>query len=323
MSCGTPHWTDEDYFQKAREILIAEMQKIVYHEYLPIIMGNHSMSQWDLNLQYGSTYDSSTDPTHYNSFATAAFRFGHSMIQGASYMSTGVMPTSSIFQEFELGENFFNVSLYEFGQGRGMDLISMGSILQNAQSSDTFVASDIVNKLYANRSDPGSGFDLIARNIQRGRDHGLPSYAAFYKALHQADNTVMDCWDKKPSEISQSKWDRLQEVYIHPHHIDLFVGGMAETQYNSGLMGRTFQAIIGMNFRDLKNGDRFFFSHEGNMNKDRYDYVMDRTLGDIICDNSKYISHVHENVFLSNSPIKACACKEKKIPECKKVFLAL
>ena len=53
------------------------------------------------------------------------------------------------------------------------------------------------------------------------------------------------------------------------------------------------------------------------------DYVMDRTLGDIICDNSKYISHVRENVFLSNSPIKACACKEKEIPESKKVFLPL
>ena len=98
---------------------------------------------------------------------------------------------------------------------------------------------------------------------------------------------------------------------------------MAETPYNGGLMGRAFQAIIGMNFRDLKNGDRFFFSHEGNMNKDRCDYVMDRTLGDIICDNSKYISHVRENVFLSNSPIKACACKEKEIPESKKVFLSL
>ena len=118
------------------------------------------------------------------------------------------------------------------------------------------------------------------------------------------------------------KWNKLHRgPWLH--HIDLFVGGMAETLYNGGLMGRTFQAIIGMNFRGPKNGDRFFFSHEANMNKDRYDYVMDRTLGDIICDNSKYISHVRENVFLSNSPIKACACKEKEIPESKKVFLAL
>ena len=33
---------------------------------------------------------------------------------------------------------------------------------------------------------------------------------------------------------------------------------------------------------------------------------MDRTFGDIICDNANFISGVLENVFLINSPAKTC-----------------
>ena len=33
-------WSDDDYFQNARRINIAVWQKIVYDEWLPVVMGN-------------------------------------------------------------------------------------------------------------------------------------------------------------------------------------------------------------------------------------------------------------------------------------------
>ena len=58
-----------------------------------------------------------------------------------------------------------------------MEAILNGMMGQNAESFDVNVVSDITESLFANVGFPGS--DLVARNIQRGRDHGLPGYNEF------------------------------------------------------------------------------------------------------------------------------------------------
>ena len=73
---------DEILYQEARRIVSAEMQNIVYGEYLPTILGVDYMQEYDLVVAEESLYDSSVDPTIFNSFATSAFRFGHSMVNG-------------------------------------------------------------------------------------------------------------------------------------------------------------------------------------------------------------------------------------------------
>ncbi len=62
--------------QVSRAIVGAEMQNIVFGQYLEMLLGE------SLVPQEFSYYDSSVDPSVSNEFATAAFRFGHSMVQG-------------------------------------------------------------------------------------------------------------------------------------------------------------------------------------------------------------------------------------------------
>ena len=57
------------------------MQNIVYGQYLPNILGPETMRQYNLTIDQDSTYDPETDPSITNAFATAAYRFGHSMIR--------------------------------------------------------------------------------------------------------------------------------------------------------------------------------------------------------------------------------------------------
>ena len=66
-------------------LIIIMFQHITYNEFLPIVLGVDFMEELDilpLSHGYSNRYDPKVNPTVINSFATAAFRFGHSLIQG-------------------------------------------------------------------------------------------------------------------------------------------------------------------------------------------------------------------------------------------------
>lgn len=62
--------TDEQIFQAARALTIAQIQAVTYEEYLPLTLGR-------FNLPRYTGYDSNLRPSVLNSFSTAAFRVGH------------------------------------------------------------------------------------------------------------------------------------------------------------------------------------------------------------------------------------------------------
>ncbi len=68
-----PQWNGERLYQEARRIVISEWQNIVFHEYVPKIIGSNYVEEY-------SGYDSTVDASIANAFATAAYRFGHSQI---------------------------------------------------------------------------------------------------------------------------------------------------------------------------------------------------------------------------------------------------
>ena len=45
-----PSLIDEELFQQARQIVIAEMQQVTYSEFLPVVLGKHTMDMYHLNL---------------------------------------------------------------------------------------------------------------------------------------------------------------------------------------------------------------------------------------------------------------------------------
>lgn len=208
-------------------------------------------------------------------------------------------------EEYPLHENYFNLEKYHDENGLGMERILMGLVTQKAQTNDRFVTKEVTNLLFP-EDDNDFGSDLVARNIQRGRDHGLPSYVAFYDHYFpkdpkddKKDNEDMDCWDRKPDWISEANWELLSKIYKHPYHIDLFVGGLAEEPVSGGLTDKLFNAIKVQQFKNLMDGDRFFFTHknqQGSFAKAAQEEIMKRKLSDILCENT-ILEKVPQNAF--------------------------
>ena len=78
------------------------------------------------------------------------------------------------------------------------------------------------------------GMDLVALNIQRGRDHGLPGYNAYREVcgLGRVDRFAA-LQDLIPAKLVA----RLQLIYAHVDDIDLFVGGISEAAETESLLG--------------------------------------------------------------------------------------
>ena len=167
-----------------------------------------------------------------------------------------------------------------------MERILMGLITQPAQTNDRFATDRITDFLFPEEG-ADFGSDLVARNIQRGRDHGLPSYVAFYDKYFGDSKTSedMDCWGHRPSTISEANWDVLRAIYEHPHHIDLFVRELAESPVSGDLAGPVFNAIKLKQFYNLIFGDIFFFTHKDQPFSPQK-HIMDRKLSDILCENT-------------------------------------
>lgn len=71
-----PHWTGEQVYQESRKIVGAMMQHITYKQWLPHIIGKDGMEM----LGEYKGYNPTVNPSISNEFATAALRFGHSLI---------------------------------------------------------------------------------------------------------------------------------------------------------------------------------------------------------------------------------------------------
>ena len=89
--------------------------------------------------------------------------------------------------------------------------------------------------------------DLGALNIQRGRDHGLPSYVKWRKHCGLDGPGEISTWGELASAIESPELrGKLQQLYGHPGNIDLWVGGLMERPVQGG----RYVVLVCTQFRD-------------------------------------------------------------------------
>ncbi|MCA9554329.1 MAG: hypothetical protein KC933_30115 [Myxococcales bacterium] len=273
-----PFATGDDIYLAARLMVGAEIQAITYHEFLPVLVGAEAMPPYQ-------GYDANVNPGIENAFSTAGYRVGHTMLSPV-IERIGADGNPDPAGHLPLRQAFFNPSEVA---AHGIDSMLRGLAAGRAQEIDAMVVDDVRNFLFG---PPGAGgFDLASLNMQRGRDHGLPSYNqarvdyGFAAAQGFADITT--------NPAVQAK---LAQAYASVNDIDLWVGGLAEDHAPGAAVGPLFQAIIVDQFTRLRDGDRFWY--QSVLLPSMIAQVEGRTLADIIRDNTTVAgAEIPDDVF--------------------------
>ena len=215
------------------------------------------MKRYDLDLVphgYFYGYDASIDLSVSNEFTTAAFRFGHSMINNELSLPD-IDWDSEIMPPIQMKSSQFNPNVYINETWNAIDPIMRGLTKDMSMDANVNFPSSMKDFLFAEKNKFGK--DLFAINIQRGRDHGLRGYNDYRDFFGMQKANDFDELKEIPADIRE----KLRNIYSHVDDIDVYVGGLAETHVEGGLVGPLFAHMMAAQFRDLKRGDRFYFEN--------------------------------------------------------------
>ncbi|NEZ68339.1 hypothetical protein D0962_37400 [Leptolyngbyaceae cyanobacterium CCMR0082] len=277
LSAVHPDWNDEQIFQRARQINIAQMQNITFNEYLPTLIGE------ELPAYQG--YNPNINPQIERVFSTAAFRLGHTQLSSA-IERLNPDGTSSEGGSLTLSESFFpDISL---SQTLGISDILRGVASSSSQAIDNAVIEDVRSLLFGDGPNAPAR-DLVALNIERGRINGIADYNTVRSAYGL--NRVTDF-----SEITSDhvRADTLRQLYGSVDNIDAFVGLLAEDPQAGSSLGESLSAILQNQFVRLRDGDRFYF--ENTFSEREVAAIRNTTLSDIIRRNTDTVV-IQDNAF--------------------------
>jgi hypothetical protein len=263
INAKNPRLHGNTVYQKARAIVIAEIQSITYNEFLPMLIGGYAP-------EAESNYNKELQATIFNEFSAAAFRMGHTFVSGELYLES----MEGLGFTVDLKDSFFNP--HEF-QRAGLDSILLGFSKHMAQDRDPMINTSLQNFLLVF---PHEGiFDLFSFNLQRGRDHGIPSFNDLRE--NEGFSRMRDF-----SEVTEHGHfnHSMSKMYPTVDDIDPWLGLISERATNNSLLGTTASSIISKQFVNLRDADRFWFTHA--YSGEFADAVKDQTLAKILVRNS-------------------------------------
>lgn len=290
-----PCWNDERLYQETRKIVGAMNQIITFNEFLPVLFGPY-LSTYLPQYQGYNAFIGSSIP---NSFSAAAYRFGHSLVRDTfdrldrdyRRLSIGPLP---------LQQAFFNpISYFE---SSGTDPILRGLTVVEPHAVDEFMNKVLTSQLFLEKGDD-LGMDLASLNIQRGRDHGLPTYRQWENFCRRLHPQIQGSFEQDDTESI------LKEVYGDEGFlsgIDLWVGGLVEKRLAGAQLGPTFACIMGIAFSRLRDGDRFWYQNPSIFSLWQRRELQKTSLAKVVCNNGDDIPNIQPSVFVGRQPRMEC-----------------
>ncbi|XP_032685960.1 dual oxidase-like isoform X3 [Odontomachus brunneus] len=244
-------WSSDQIYNEARKWVIATQQRIVVDEWLPSWLGLDVLPKYE-------GYNPNIDPQIEQFFQSAAFRFGHTLVPPGVYLrnygrngcSLELYPTRTCNSYWMPEDSFFINST----KNNIVEKLLMGMAIQLCEEEDHKIVEDLRESLFGPLE--FSRRDLMALNIQRARDHGVPDYNSARRAygLHEVT-------DISHFNLSNSIKEKFLTLYNSFDNVDIWIGGILET---GNAPGELFQAIIRDQFQRIRDGDRFWYQNKDN-----------------------------------------------------------
>lgn len=232
---------NEEAYQNARRFNIANYQNIVFSEFLPGLLGS------DLKAPYsGYNPDVSAEVTL--SFSTALYRLGHSGVANdvLSIDSTGVRMLRTLADVYFSPSSFLDTP------------DAVGALLLGAKETchermDPEVQDSLRRLLFANVLDEPA--DLAALNVERSRDHQLPSFNEIRRFLNMSDTSINGL------TTLQCRRDDMNSLYNDIDQVPQFAAALNEDPTGNSQLGETLTAVLVDQFTRFRDGDRFYFEN--------------------------------------------------------------
>jgi peroxidase len=292
-----PYLNDQQIFDKARKINIAQWQNIVLYEYTPTVLGSLANC-----VRSYRGYDEDADIRTSVEFDMVAFRYGHStvsnwpLIRSNGSLYTYTIP-AGIFGPFPIvsSELPFSGQLggplnppQVFLTAGGIENILRGLSGTKADDSDLIFNNVVRNIFFGGLI--GRVVDLFTIDIVRARNGGAPSYYELRKKFYNSrcvekgvsnlySSNLCDASKESPSPDPLSCFSLitsnitlaslLRDLYGKVNQIDGLVGVLAEDKYPGSLFSRTLAGIIVKEYEQKRDGDPHWFENDNSLNIDQ------------------------------------------------------
>ncbi|EDW13689.2 peroxidasin homolog pxn-2 isoform X1 [Drosophila mojavensis] len=240
------NWSDEQLFQAAKAVNIDIYRRIVVREWLVEVLGNEAAAEV-LATPPASADERLSEVS--NEFAVAAIRFYFSMLPNVLHnlaatnevisSNNNILPLTNLF---ELKNEIYRPQLQYTSKKLNEILLSL--LHERAMKMDPFYVGAIV---WHEPTKPTHA-DVLAFDIQRGRDHGLQPYYKYLEVCGNKKNIAG--WEDFEAVIPKKIVDKLRSVYRSWRDVDLLIGGISE-QTVDGTVGPTFKCILAEQFSKI------------------------------------------------------------------------
>lgn len=266
---------DEIAYQEAKRITTALYQRIVYNEWLPVILGRFGLNEknWKVDELFSyatgqaestnaqltcnpttancGKYNKDVDPSNTNDFTHGAFRWLHAFVPSTINMYSNLNPKTLVMSRALSDMNSSQVNILD----RNYDNLLRGQLADAVNYGG--YSPELRNKLMKDAR--GMGIDLFSIDIKRARDHGVRAYVD-YIPMCLNTQTQINTWADLDTYFTPASLNILKLIYKSPRDIDLLVGVLGERRLTAyTILGKIGSCILAEQFRRFKFGDRFFY----------------------------------------------------------------